>query len=270
MNKLAIINQDYLFNYTLIGDRHKPVILILHGFMGNGSDFPLVVSQLKDYCCLMVDLPGHGKTKVKQDTNYQMSNLALALIKLLEELGIKQCGLWGYSMGGRIALYLAIYFPQYFQGVILESASPGLETQAERNRRIAQDFKLAQKLESTDLSQFIQQWYSNPLFDSLVQYPHYQQLVARRLNNDPEKLAKSLRLIGLGMQPTLWNYLSQIEISLLLVVGELDSKFIAINHKILDLCPQAKLNVVKDSGHNVHFEQPSVMSELIRQFFTLL
>lgn len=267
MNRLAIINQDYQFNYVLIGDRQQPIILILHGFMGNIEDFSLVVSLLKDYCCLVVDLPGHGKTQVKQDRNYQMSNLAPALIKLLDSLNIKQCGLWGYSMGGRIALYLAIYFPQYFRGVILESASPGLKTPAERELRIIQDLQLAQKLESIDLSQFLQQWYSNPLFDSLTQHPHYQQLVARRLNNDPKKLAKSLRLLGLGMQPSLWNYLSQIQIPLLLVVGALDSKFIAINHKILLLYPQAKVNIVGDSGHNVHFEQPSVMSKSIRQFF---
>ncbi|MGB5637257.1 MAG: 2-succinyl-6-hydroxy-2,4-cyclohexadiene-1-carboxylate synthase [Waterburya sp.] len=270
MNQLVIINQDYQFNYVLIGDRHKPVILFLHGFMGNSHDFSGVVGKLGEFCCLIVDLPGHGQTEVKQDTNYHMPSVAEALIGLLDKLAIKQCRLWGYSMGGRIALYLIVYFPQYFQSVILESASPGLKTQEERDRRIAQDFQLARQLESGNLYQFIQQWYNNPLFKSFVQHPNYQQAFSRRLDNDPLKLAKSLRFMGLGMQPALWSYLSKIQIPLILVVGALDAKFIAINQKIISLCPQASLNIVKHSGHNVHFEQPSKLRKLIGQLPTRL
>ncbi len=256
----------YCFNYIIIGDRQKPLILWLHGFMGNCHEFLDVIECLSEFCCLVVDLPGHGQTKVGQDADYQMPNTAWGLIRLLEALAIKQCWLVGYSMGGRIALYLSIFFPQYFQGVILESASPGLDTQPERDRRIEQDFKLAKQLESMDLAQFLQQWYANPLFASLVQHPHYQQAIAIRLNNDSSKLAKSLRLIGLGMQPSLWSYLSEIPLPLLLIVGALDAKFIAINQKIASLCPQASLSVVQNSGHNVHFEQPAQFVNLIKHF----
>lgn len=268
MNQLVTINQDYQFNYVLIGDRHNPVLLLLHGFMGNTDDFLMIVPDLGEFCCLIVDLPGHGKTEVKYDVNYQMPNLAAALIGLLARLNIKQCGLWGYSMGGRIALYLTIYFPEYFSGVVLESASPGLKTQEERDRRIEQDFQLAQKLKSINLSQFIHQWYRNPLFDSLIQHPGYREVFARRLNNDPSKLSKSLQYIGLGVQPSLWNHLSEIQIPLILVVGALDAKFIAINRQILSLCPQANLNIVKNSGHNIHFEQPASVRKLVGHLLT--
>jgi len=267
-NQAVIVNQDYQdyqFNYVFIGDRHKPVILLLHGFMGNCADFSAIVGEFGEFCCLMVDLPGHGETKVRRDINYQMPHVAQALIELLEQLAIKQCILWGYSMGGRIALYLAVYFPQYFQRVILESTSPGLKTRQECDRRIAQDLQLAQQLESIELSQFIQQWYRNPLFKSLVQHPDYEQVFARRLHNDPFKLAKSLRYMGLGMQPSLWNHLSAIQTPLILVVGRLDDKFIAINRRILSLCPQANLNIVKNTGHNVHFEQTWKLSKLIKE-----
>ncbi|MEM8723348.1 MAG: 2-succinyl-6-hydroxy-2,4-cyclohexadiene-1-carboxylate synthase [Cyanobacteria bacterium P01_G01_bin.39] len=262
---MAFVTQDYQFHYRLIGDRRQPIILILHGFMGSCDDFSAVIAGLEGYCCLVVDLPGHGQTEVKHDANYQMSNLAQALITLLVTLGIERCWLWGYSLGGRIALYLTIYFPQYFQGVILESASPGLKTQPERDRRIKQDLQLAKQLESGGLSQFIHQWYQNPLFASFVQHPHYQQALTNRLNNNSFKLAKSLRWLGLGMQPSLWSFLYNIEIPVVLIVGALDIKFITINQKIYSLCPQATLNIVKNSGHNVHFEQPSTMIKLLAQ-----
>ena len=171
-------------------------------------------------------------------------------------------------MGGRIALYLAIHFPQYFQGAILESASPGLASQLERDRRIAKDSKLAEQLESSDfdLANFIQQWYSKALFASLAKHPHYPEAIARRLCNDPNQLAKSLRLIGLGTQPTLWKSLPQIQIPLLLIVGELDPKFVKINQMMANSCAQASLYRINSTGHNVHFENPLQFSKLLQYF----
>lgn len=234
--------------------------------MGDCHDFAQVITNLSEFCCLSVDLPGHGQTRVQQDSDYQMSNVALALIELLDELNIKQCILVGYSMGGRIALYLAIHFPQYFQGVILESASPGLSNQLERDRRLVQDLKLAEQLESSNLADFIQQWYSQPLFRSFVQHPNYQKAIARRLGNDPDKLAKSLRFIGLGAQPSLWNRLGEIQVPLLLIVGELDAKFVKLNQLMAQNCFQARLQIVARTGHNVHFEHSDLFSSLLKHF----
>ena len=264
---------NYQFNYVIYGDRQKQVIFFLHGFMGNCHDFLPVIDcdprrrhRLPEFCCLVVDLPGHGKTAVKQDCNYSMANTAFALIKLLRELDIRQCLLVGYSMGGRLALYLTVYYPQYFQGVILESASPGLKTQLERNRRIEQDLKLAKRLESQDFSLFLQQWYSNPLFASFVRHPDYNTAIASRLNNNPCKLAKSLLFMGLGVQPSLWKDLPNIKIPMLLLVGALDPKFVEINREVASLSPQSKLCIVKDVGHNIHFERPAELVRIIRSF----
>lgn len=264
MNQLIAVEPGYLFNCLIIGDRHRPVMLVLHGFMGSCNDFKAVVTK-PDFCWVLVDLPGHGETEVEQDEHYLMPKVAQALVQLLNKLNIEQCSLWGYSMGGRVALYLAVYFPQYFQSVILESASPGLKTQEERDRRIEKDLKLARKLELISLPQFLEQWYNNPLFESLRQHSKYQRMLARRLQNNPLKLAKSLRLIGLGVQPSLWESVSGISVPLILIVGAFDSKFIAINYKMLYLSSKAKINIVEGSGHNVHFEQPLKLSQLIKQ-----
>lgn len=265
MTQAPIINQ-FQFSYDLIGDLQEPAIVLLHGFMGDRRDFSAIVPHLRGFCCLVIDLPDHGQTQVSSNHHYQMDDVAKGIIGLLEELAIEQCWLVGYSMGGRIALYLAIYFPQYFQGVILESASPGLKTQAERDRRIARDNELARRLESKDFTQFVQQWYANPLFESFTQHPNFPQAIARRLDNAPDKLARSLRSIGLGMQPSLWHLLPQVQPPLSLIVGALDPKFVAIARQLVKMCPQANLNVVKNTGHNVHYEQPKKFVESIRYF----
>ena len=96
--------------------------------MGNSHEFDEAIQLLSDkFYCLTVDLPGHGKTQVLGgDEYYKMANTAHALINLLDELKIIKCFLVGYSMGGRLALYLTLHFPQRFPKVVLESASPGL------------------------------------------------------------------------------------------------------------------------------------------------
>jgi 2-succinyl-6-hydroxy-2,4-cyclohexadiene-1-carboxylate synthase len=120
----------YRFHYTVHGQRELPVVLFLHGFMGNSADFDTVMTCLANqFCCLAVDLPGHGNTIVEgEDTLYTMPQTANAIVSWLNHLNIPQCFLVGYSMGGRLALYLALHFPQRFPKVVLESASPGLRT----------------------------------------------------------------------------------------------------------------------------------------------
>ena len=187
-----------------------------------------------------------------------MQNTAQALINLLEQLSIKKCFLVGYSMGGRLALYLTLHFPQYFSKVVLESTSPGLKTQEERLKRLENDNKLARELETSDFSSFLLKWYEQPLFTSIKRHPEFTQIMARRLQNHPALLAKSLRSMSIGRQPSLWAELKYNKIPLLLLVGEYDEKFKKINTEMASICKFAKLEIISSCGHNIHLE--SVMT----------
>ncbi len=261
--------KNYQFHYNLIGQTDQPVILFLHGFLGNCDDFAQIIPFLTDnFCCLTIDLPGHGQTIVKnEDIYYTMSYTAEAIINLLDYLQIKKCFLIGYSMGGRLALYLSLYFPQRFNQVILESASPGLKTAAEKLTRITHDFKLANQLETTDFTEFLNNWYNQPLFTSLKQHINFDELIKNRLNNDPVKLAKSLRNLSTGSQPSLWKKLPENQIPLLLIVGEYDQKFININSEIIKLCPYSQMIIVDNTGHNIHGETHHKFIDIIKYFF---
>ena len=258
----------YDFHYQLIGADDGPVILFLHGFMGNCHGFDQVLPYLCDrYRCLIVDLPGHGHTKVEgSEKCYAMEPTAVALLELVTRLQLKQCILLGYSMGGRLALYLGLYFPNYFTKLILESASPGLRTQAEREQRLQQDLQLAHQLETIHLEAFLEQWYNNPLFASLRHHLEFDGLLQQRLTNRPLALANSLRQMSTGRQPSLWPRLPTAQLPTLLLVGELDQKFLQINTEIQLICQSATLTTVQQCGHNIHFEQPRVFASLVWAF----
>ncbi len=258
---------SFQLDYYWIGDRYQPLILFLHGFMGNRHEFDVAQSMLgNDFSYLTVDLPGHGMQVFDSNEYYEMENTAQALINLLKHLNIKRCFLIGYSLGGRLALYLNLHFPKYFSKVILESASPGLLTEMEKLERIKHDEQIARKLERSDFKTFLNNWYKQPIFGTIHQHPEFEHLIANRLQNNPRELAKSLRFMGTGYQPSLWEKIKQNKNPLLLLVGENDNKFVAINKKILNSSPLTQLTIINNCSHNIHFEQTTAFVTHIQNF----
>ena len=260
--------KPYTFGYTLSGDTKLPGLLFLHGFLGSKNDWNPIVDPLKDdFCCLAVDLPGHGDTTVADDSLYRMENVASALTDLTGELGLSRPQVVGYSMGGRLALYLAVNHADSFSGFVLESASPGLKTAEERQARVEHDEALAQKLMSTDLKDFLADWYNQPIFETLRNDPRLlEETVKHRMTNNPAGLSRSLRYMGTGTQPSLWDRLHAITRPLLLIAGEHDTKYTAIQHQMADLCPTTQMRIILDCGHNVHLERPVEYIEAIKPF----
>jgi len=264
----------YIFRYCLEGHSDDPAILFLHGFMGDRLEFKQATVVLsKQFYCVTIDLLDHGQTETmfqgtyQKDHSYTIQSLANCVIEFLDLLRIERCFLVGYSMGGRLALYLTIHFPQYFHRVVLESASAGLRSDAERSDRLAKDAQLAQKLEAGNLRLFLENWYQQSIFANLRSHPDFSQLLAQRLNNSPLKLANTLRNLSLGKQPSLWERLATNEIPLLLLVGELDHKFVQINQQMQNLSKSAQLKIVPKCGHNIHFENPDLFIQIIKYFF---
>lgn len=269
-----MITGNYCFHYDLITNSDNPIIVFLHGFMGKIDEFNLVIKLLKDdFSYLMLDLPGHGNTQVLGGNEYYtIQKTADAIISLIDKLNITKCYLVGYSMGGRLGLYLTLHFPEYFSKVILESASPGLATAAERLERVKRDSQIAKKLgrsiSKSEFALFLFNWYSQPIFGDIKNHQEFKFMLESRLQNNPIELTKSLQFMGNGSQPSLWEKLPSNQIPLLLLVGEHDTKFIDINQKMLQLCSIAQMKIISKSAHNTHWENTSEFVEHLKAFFT--
>ncbi len=270
VRKVQIDNYD--FSYYSEGDSRDPKILFLHGFMGDRFEFKQAIAVLsKQFYCVAIDLLGHGQTSAidqttDQDDSYTIQSTADFVIKFLDLLRVDSCFLVGYSMGGRLAMYLTIYFPQYFDRIVIESASAGLSSAIARSDRLAKDLQMATKLETGDFRLFLENWYRQPIFANLRSHPNFAQMLEQRLNNSPAQLSKSLRNLSTGRQPSLWEKLSENQIPLLLIAGELDPKFVQINQQMQQLCKYSHLEVIPSCGHNIHFENPDLFIEKIKAF----
>ncbi|WP_353931135.1 2-succinyl-6-hydroxy-2,4-cyclohexadiene-1-carboxylate synthase [Okeanomitos corallinicola TIOX110] len=273
LSTVDVSYQPYDFHYSFVNNPDKPVILFLHGFMGNIYEFDEPIKLLgNDFSFLTLDLPGHGKTQVLAgDECYKIENTAQGIINLLDQLEIQTCYLVGYSMGGRLGLYLTLHFPERFIKVILESASPGLQNNAERLARIKTDYQITRKLirmiDPGEFQLFLDYWYNQAIFGNLKNHPGYQNMLANRLGNNPLLLGKSLQFLGTGYQSSLWDEFKENQVPLLLLVGEYDEKFIRINKVMSHINETAKIQIIHQAGHNVHLENTSVFVENLRKFF---
>lgn len=259
-------------HYTLSGDPRRPAVLFLHGFMGSAVDWRDVTAALNEsHRCLAVDLPGHGSSLGLPPETYTADGTARALLGLLGDLGLRHPAVVGYSMGGRLALYLALRYPESCRALFLESASPGLRTEEERAARRKLDEERATRLEREDFAGFLEDWYRQPLFATLARdEPLLRSTVEERLENDPRELARSLRGFGAGAQPSLWEDLPGLRVPALAVAGEEDARFVRVAGRMAEASGKVRAAAIPDAGHNAHTEAPGPYLGLLEEFLERL
>lgn len=242
-------------------------LVILHGFTGTGRGMLKAFSDIRDSRRLIApDLLGHGETDAPDDPHrYRMESAAADIAALIDAETDEPVDLFGYSMGGRLALYIALNYPNRIRSLILESASPGLNDESERAVRRQRDEKLADSIERGGIEAFVEKWERIPLFATQTDAMR-ESLRAERLAQRPRGLANSLRGMGTGVQPSLWGRLDELSMPVLLITGALDTKFTEIARKMTDSIPKAQHIVIPDAGHTVHLEQPAAFQAAMLSF----
>lgn len=245
-------------------------LVLLHGFTGSGANWTEHTArfQAAGLRVLTPDLPGHGANLPVSSDDYTIEAATDQIAGLLKQDETGPVHLLGYSMGGRLALYFALHYPQKVRSLILESASPGLATAGERAARRASDDALADRIEREGIPAFVSFWESLPLWKSQEKLPAEARLWLheKRLQNNPRGLAESLREMGTGAQPSLWERLGELAMPVLLLVGAEDTKFVAINRQMAEAMPHARLLIVPGAGHTIHLEQSEFFCQEVSRF----
>ncbi|KAH9772162.1 protein PHYLLO [Citrus sinensis] len=270
-------------------DIQDNILLFLHGFLGTGEEWiPIMKAVSGSARCISIDLPGHGGSKMQnhvakatQEITLSIDVIADVLYKLIEQITPGKVTLVGYSMGARIALYMALRFSDKIKGTVIISGSPGLRDNIARKIRRAEDDSRACSLVTHGLQVFLDTWYTGELWESLRSHPHFNRIVASRLlHEDVQSLSKALSDLSVGRQPPLWEDLKLCSTPLLIVVGEKDKKFKSIAEKMCyelshgekgsdDLRNEIyEMVEIPNCGHAVHLENPLPVIRAVRQFLT--
>ncbi|MGZ6143021.1 MAG: alpha/beta fold hydrolase, partial [Myxococcales bacterium] len=175
--------------------------------------------------------------------------------------------LGGYSMGARIALALALRRPERIARLVLASGTAGIEDEAERARRRADDEGLARFIEERGVPAFVDRWEKNPVLAIETVSPEtvsLKRLREERLRNSATGLASALRHLGAGAQPSYWSELHRLEVPVVLLAGTRDTKFTALATRLQRLLPRAELRPLAGCGHLIHLERPEDFEGALR------
>jgi 2-succinyl-6-hydroxy-2,4-cyclohexadiene-1-carboxylate synthase len=188
-------------------------------------------------------------------------------VERLAALGADCQGLFGYSLGGRLALGILARYPERFGHAVIVSAQPGLSSGAERESRRAGDARLVELLRERGVAAFVDHWQALPLWASQAQLtdPVKAQQREQRLRHSADALARSLIQHGLGEMPDLRPQLPRVQTEVDVVVGERDLKFVTLGRELSTLLPRAKLTIAPGAGHNLLLERPALCAELLRR-----
>jgi 2-succinyl-5-enolpyruvyl-6-hydroxy-3-cyclohexene-1-carboxylate synthase len=252
---------------------HPVPVLLLHGFTGSGDLSGGGMAPLAGrlaaagHPVIAPDLPGHGAAGVPENGATLEAAVATALAAL-DRRGVQRAAWVGYSMGGRVALAAALEHPDRVAGLVLLSASPGIESDAERAARREADEALARSLETDGLAAFADRWTAHPLFatETKLGHRHLRRARAERLAGSARGYTASLRGMGQAAQPSLWARLGEVRARTHLIAGEEDEKYLDIVRRMAEAIPDAEIATVSGAGHAVHREAPDPVARAILEY----
>jgi len=235
-------------------------VVLLHGFSGTHRAWDGVIGRLppERYLALALDLPGHGEYADAARPITFAGCVAHVLARSPERFM-----LCGYSLGGRVALHVALAAPERVARLVLVSTTAGIEDASERAERSAADHRLAGELEHAPFEGFIERWRTQPLF---ADDPPEVGALARedQRRNRPEALAEVLRGLGTGEMAPLWERLGELTMPVAVLVGDRDTKFQALGRRMVELLSDGELIVVP-GGHGLPLENPDGVAQALQR-----
>lgn len=222
-------------------------LICLHGFLGSGADFDPLLPKFIQSGYHNIHCP---------DLSSDLDGVVNRIQSFIQSSTEGSVDLLGYSMGGRIALHVTHQHPSWIKNLILIGASPGIQNETDRKKRLDHDIRLVHRLKQMGIKAFVNEWMENPIIRSQKNIPKNirDKMIQRRYEMDPELVSQSLILLGTGALPSLWKELKNIQTPTTLITGDLDTKFCGISSRMAELMPNASHLNIPNVGHAAHLE----------------
>ena len=240
-------------------------IVFLHGLGGTQSTWANVLGAFAEtYRIAAVDLPGHGSSDKPspESTDYSVGGIATKIGELLEKLELAPAVLVGHSLGGATALQLALDRPKLVRALVLvDSAALGSEINGE----------LLDRVESEPSRDEARRWLELFFQDRrFVLERGIDEMYAAR--NAPGADAAVRAIAGnaftrRGQNLVLADRISELEVSLLVIWGELD-RVIPSRHAVATVAakPTAWLEIMEGVGHVPQVEAAPAFAALVNRW----
>jgi esterase len=221
-------------------------------------------SLSQHYCVTSIDVRNHGRSFHQQDMDYQV--LAQDVINLLDTLSIESCHILGHSMGGKIAMKIALSFPERLNKLIVADIAPV--------KYPAHHLTIIEGLQAIDLTQVHKRNDADIQLAKYIPNKGIRSFLLRNiaLNNQGEFQFKcNLHYIEQGYQQIMQSINGQTEQQFngdTLFIKGADSDYILPEHQsaIALLFPKAKAKIIQGAGHWLHAEKTVAFNKIVEVF----
>lgn len=241
----------------------RSTVFLIHGFFGLPGDWQKWLEQER-----VRDIFKNVDVRIESLWSHIMDfdSWAEKFCNEAEKVEGPKC-LIGYSLGGRLALHALARRPEIFSSAILVSANPGLSDQDQRAQRLMSDRVWADKFRKLPWADLVAEWNAQPVFSKT--FPSQIELERFESDFDRELLAESLELWSLGYQFDFRALLPQLNLPLLFVTGEQDTKFTELTREMVGASPAEPLRehvIVAQAGHRVPWDNPAEFGRVVANF----
>lgn len=243
-------------------------IVFLHGLMGQGRNFRTVAGDLQDYASsLLVDLPNHGASEHTEEFDYrEMARAVEATVRETWPEGA--ANVVGHSMGGKVAMAVALLFPEMVDRLVVVDISPVNSENASEFSHLLGSLQ-ALELDSMERRQEVDEALAEQVPDYTTRAFLLQNLT--RTEGDRWSWKANLPML-LENLPVVMGFPEelrerQFDGPVLWIAGG-DSDYVQEEYRpaMEELFPKVRLVTVKGAGHWVHSEKPEVFHQTLRNF----
>jgi len=245
--------------------RNAPILVLLHGFPLSREMWVEQLASLGSlYRVIAPDLRGHGQSEFPSGA-YTMDEMADDVVELLDRLEIKQpIVLGGLSMGGYVALSLALRYPERVRGLILCDTRAAADTpEAAKGRE-----DTARNVLRAGSGRGMIETMVPRLFGKTTREKHPQRveaMLAVMERTSPQGIAGALR--GMAIRTDRRGDLKRITVPTLVLVGEDDViSPPAEARELAGSIPHARLEIIPAAGHLAPYENPAAANDAIVRF----
>ncbi|GAB4328825.1 MAG: alpha/beta hydrolase [Calditrichia bacterium] len=253
-----------------------PAIVMIHGLGSYLPAWQKNIETLRQRArCIAVDLPGYGKSS-KGDYPFSMEFYADVIHEMLQKLGIKEAVIAGHSMGGQIAMVMALKYPEAVKGLVLVDPA-GFEAFSAGEKQWFREVMTVDLVKNTPVQQIRANVVAN--FYNMPSDAEFMITDRIALREDPDFewycYAVSRSVAGMVDQPVI-DRLNDIRQPTLILFGENDNlipnpylhggktaDIAEIGHKKI---PNSRLVIIPECGHFAQFEKPEIVNEAISKF----
>ncbi len=243
-----------------------PALVLLHGFPLNRWMWSLQLLELASPHCHVIapDLPGHG-TMALSPNGHSVDTMADEVIRLLDHMGLTEpVVVGGLSMGGYVALSIAVRYPHRLRGLVLLNTRAGADTPETAKVRE----EIAQTIEKTgDSSVVLEIMLPKLLAPATYQdQPEIVEMTRDMMASaSPEGVAATSR--ALAARPSRIDDLPNIRLPTLVIAGANDQLIpLSESESLASAIPGAELVIIPDSGHLSPRENPEATNAAILGF----